>query len=141
LAVVFILILFIALYVGIDANLERFALDNLLHEDRPVVWANTLSIFSNHPLFGTGLGTFASIYPAYEDSKEFARYSHAHNDYLEYLAELGIFGFVFLVGFNLHIPANMVLFSVVLSLSMTVAFYKRKEGNNTVGRMNNKGRG
>ena len=183
LTIVFLFILFIALYVGIDANVERFALDKILHEDRPVVWANTVTIFSDYPLFGTGLGTFASIYPAYEDSKEFFRYSHAHNDYLEYLAELGVFGFVFLAGgilillinsflvwkerrhpwvkglalggiiavicmlihsvtdFNLQIPANMVLFSVALSLTITVAFYKRKEGNNTLGRMNTKSRG
>jgi len=183
LTVVFLMILLIALYVGIDANLERFALDKLLHEERPIVWGNTVTIFSDYPLFGTGLGTFASIYPAYEDSKRYARYSHAHNDYLEYLAELGIFGFVFLAGgilimlinsflvwkerryplvkglalggiiavicmlihsvtdFNLQIPANMVLFSVALSLTITVAFYKRKEGNNTLGRMNTKSRG
>jgi len=180
---VFLFILFIALYVGIDANLERFALDKILHEDRPVVWGNTVTIFSDYPLFGTGLGTFAFIYPAYEDSKKYARYSHTHNDYIEYLAELGIFGFLFLVGgilimlinsflvwkerrhpwvkglalggiiavlcmlihsvtdFNLQIPANMVLFSVVLSLTITIAFYKRKEGNDTLGRMNTKGRG
>ncbi len=183
LTIVFLFILFIALYVGIEANLERFALDKILYADRPVVWANTVTIFSDYPFFGTGLGTFASIYPAYEDSKEYFRYSHAHNDYLEYLAELGVFGFIFLVGgilimliysflvwkerrhpwvkglalggivavicmlihgvtdFNLQIPANMVLFSVVLSLTITVAFYKRKEGNNTLARMNTKGRG
>ena len=183
LTIVFLFILFIALYVGIDANLERFALDKILHADRPVVWANTFTIFSDYPLFGTGLGSFASIYPAYEDSKEYARYSHAHNDYLEYLAELGVFGFVFLAGgilimlinsflvwkerrhpwvkglalggiiavicmlihsvtdFNLQIPANMVLFSVVLSLTITIAFYKRKEGNNTLAKMNTRGRG
>ena len=180
LTIIFLFILFIALYVGIDANLERFALDKILQAERPVVWANTFTIFSDYPLFGTGLGTFASIYPAYEDSKEFFRYSHAHNDYLEYLAELGIFGFIFLAGgilillinsflvwkerrhpwvkglalgglvavtcmlihsvtdFNLQIPANMVLFSVVLSLTITVSFYKRKEGNNTLAKINNK---
>jgi len=183
LTIVFLFILFIALYVGIDANLERFALDKVLHEDRPVVWANTVNIFSDYPLFGTGIGTFASIYPAYEDSKKYFRYSHAHNDYLEYLAELGVVGFLFLVGgilimlinsflvwkerrhpwvkglalggiiavicmlihsvtdFNLQIPANMVLFSAVLSLTITIAFYKRKEGNNTLAKMNTRGRG
>jgi O-antigen ligase len=183
LTIVFLFILFIALYVGIEANLERFALDKILHEDRPVVWANTVTIVSDYPLFGTGLGTFDFIYPAYEDSKEYARYLHAHNDYLEYLAELGVLGFVFLAGgilimlinsflvwkerrhpwvkglslggivavicmlihsvtdFNLQIPANMVLFSVVLSLTITVSFYKRKEGNNTLASMNTKGRG
>jgi predicted tellurium resistance membrane protein TerC len=31
--------------------------------------------------------------------------------------------------FNLHIPANMVLFTVVLSLTAVTAFYKRSERN------------
>jgi hypothetical protein len=43
--------------------------------------------------------------------------------------------------FNLQIPANLVLFSVVLSLTVTVAFYKRKEGNNTLARINTKSKG
>jgi len=171
LKIVFLIIIFISFYIGINATVERFALDKFLHEARPAVWANTIGIFSDFPFFGTGLGTFASLYSAYEDSEEFLRYSHAHNDHLEYLSELGVFGFVFLLGgilfmlinsfliwrvrrhpavkglalggivaivcilihsitdFNLQIPANMMLFTVVLSLTIVTAFYKRRETN------------
>jgi len=170
--IVFLIIIFMSFYIGIDATVERFSLDKLLQEERPVVWANTVGIFSDFPFFGTGLGTFASLYPSYENSEKFQRYSHAHNDYLEYLSELGVFGFVFLLGgilfmlinsfliwrvrkhpvvkglslggivaivcilihsitdFNLQIPANMMLFSVVLSLTIVTASYKRNERNN-----------
>ncbi len=172
LKIVFFMIIFISLYIGIDATIERFALDKVLREERPAVWADTIGISSDFPFFGSGLGTFASLYPSYEDREEFSRYSHAHNDYLEYLSELGVLGFVFLLGgvlfllinsfliwrvrrhpvvkglalggivaivcilihsitdFNLQIPANMMLFSVVLSLTIVTAFYKRSERDN-----------
>ena len=164
----FFLIVFISLYVGIDATLERFSLDKLLQEGRPTYWANTLRTFSDYPLFGTGLGTFGALYPNLEGGEEgVSVLVHAHNDYLEYLSELGLVGFGLLLGgilfmgvvsflvwrvrrhpevkglalggivsligilvhsitdFNLHIPANMVLFAVVLPLTMVTAFYKR----------------
>ena len=164
----FFLIVFISLYVGIDATLERFSLDKLLHEGRPTFWGNTMRTFSDYPLFGTGLGTFGALYPNLEGGEEGpSALVHAHNDYLEYLSELGLIGFGLLLGgilfmgvvsflvwrvrrhpevkglalggivsligilihsvtdFNLHIPANMVLFAVVLPLTMVTAFYKR----------------
>ena len=171
LKVSFLIIIFISLYIGIDATIERFALDKLLHEGRLVYWSNATSIVGDFPLFGTGLGTFASVYPAYEESRRSGHLSHAHNDFLEYLSELGAVGMIFLFGgiafmvvssfliwrarrhpqvkglalggivaivvilihsiadFNLHIPANMVLFTVVLSLTAVTAFYKRSERN------------
>ncbi len=171
LKVSFLIIILISLYVGIDATIERFALDKFLHEGRPVLWSNVTSIVGDFPLFGTGLGTFASVYPAYEEHRMPGHLSHAHNDFLEYLSELGAVGMIFLFGgiafmvvssfliwrvrrypqvkglalggivaivvilihsiadFNLHIPANMVLFTVVLSLTAVTAFYKRSERN------------
>jgi O-antigen ligase len=163
----FIIITIIALNVGIGSVIERFALDDLLHEGRPVVWGKVVKIIGDYPVFGTGLGTFAAVYPAYDEGGRTVRYSHAHNDYLEYLSELGVVGLLFLFGglafmvissfliwrvrrhpevkglalggivavvailihsitdFNLHIPANMVLFTVIVALTVVTAFYKR----------------
>jgi len=168
LKVAFLIIIFIALYIGIENTIERFALNKLLTAGRPIFWANTVKIFSSYPLFGTGLGTFPSLYPDMESGGQIVRLYHAHNDYLEYLTELGIVGMIFLLGgilymainsfliwrtrrhpeikglglggiiavicmllhsltdFNLHIPANMLLFSIVLSLTTATVFYKRK---------------
>ncbi len=170
---VFIVIIFVSLYIGIDATIERFALDKLLREGRPTYWANTAELFADYPLLGTGLGTFPSLYPDREAGDTLIRLYHAHNDYIEYLSELGVVGMVLLLGgilyiliksflvwkgrrhpevkglglggiiaiicilihsltdFNLHIPANMLLFSVVLSLTAVVVFYKRGEANNS----------
>jgi len=169
---VFIVIIFVSLYAGIDATIERFALDKLLREGRPTYWANTAEIFTDYPLLGTGLGTFPSLYPDKESGDTLLRLYHAHNDYLEYLSELGVVGMTLLLGgvifiliksfiiwrgrrhpevkglglggivaiicilihsltdFNLHIPANMLLFSVVLSLTVVIVSYKHTEKNN-----------
>ena len=162
-----LVILLISFYFGIGAALERFSLDNLLQEERPTYWAYSLSTFADFPLIGTGLGTFGARAPIIENAERPVAMVHAHNDYLEYLSELGLLGFLLLFGgiffvliksflawrershpevkglalggivslicilthsitdFNLHIPANMVLFSVVLPLTFVTAFYKR----------------
>jgi len=172
LAVLFLFITVISLYIGIGATIERFDLDYLLREQRPVYWAQAVRIFARFPLSGSGLGTFASLYPDVESEGTLVRAFHAHNDYLEYLAELGILGMGLLLGgvlflavksflvwrerrhpevkglalggivsivcilvhsltdFNLHIPANMVLFSVVLSLTIAASFYRRNSAKN-----------
>ena len=164
----FALVTILALYVGIGATVQKFALDNLLQENRPVFWSNTLGIAADFPLAGTGLGTFASVYPAYEAVGGPELFlAHAHNDYLEYLSELGVVGFGLLLGavlfilvsgfvvwrkrrnarvkalglgslvsltaillhsltdFNLHIPANTLLFAVLLGLTFVTVFYKK----------------
>jgi O-antigen ligase len=109
LRVVFLIIIFISLYIGIGANLERFALDKLLQEQRPTFWSNTIGIVSEFPLFGTGLGTFPSIYPDYEANRIPMRLFHAHNDYLEYLSELGVVGLILLLGGILFMLINSFL--------------------------------
>jgi O-antigen ligase len=164
----FLCVAALALIVGIGSTVRRFALDDLLREDRPQYWSNTVEIIGDFPIFGTGLGTFASAYGAYEKSSSTElQLIHAHNDYLEYIAELGLAGGLLLIGgviylaasaylawrirrnaqaralalgglvslagmglhaitdFNLHIPANMVLFSVVLCLTLAMAYYRK----------------
>jgi len=164
--VVFVLITVIFFYVGMDATLERFSIENISQGGRVNFWKNIVTVVGDYPLFGSGLGTFGSVYPAYSDDILYGKLVHAHNDYLEYLSELGIFGMAFLFGliayllvisvrtwkqrrnpnvkglvlgciisivaigvhsladFNLHIPANMLLFTVILSLTVVVSFYK-----------------
>jgi len=164
----FALVTLLALYVGIGATIQKFALENLLQENRPVFWSNTLGIVADFPFAGTGLGTFAAVYPAYEAAGGPELFlAHAHNDYLEFLSELGLVGFGLLLGavlfilvtgflvwrtrrnarvkalglgglvsltaillhsltdFNLHIPANALLFSVTLGLTFVMVFHKK----------------
>lgn len=169
LRITFAIVTLVALYIGIDDVIKRFSMERFLSEYRSFYWAQTAEIIGDFPLFGSGLGTFSSVYPAYDKSMIPAQFSHAHNDYLEYFSELGFFGFIFLFGgililllksffvwrerthprikaltlggvlsitllllhsitdFNLHIPANMLLFSVLLSLTAAMAFHKLGE--------------
>jgi O-antigen ligase len=50
------------------------------------------NIFLDHPVLGTGLGTLQQVYPPYETLYDGKIVNHAHNDYLEILAETGIMG-------------------------------------------------
>jgi len=52
----------------------------------------TWHIFLDHPVLGTGLGTLQLVYPPYETLYDGKIVNHAHNDYLEALAETGIAG-------------------------------------------------
>jgi len=175
LQIVFLAIIFISLYVGIEAMFERFAMDNaIVRSGRPTYWADTSRIIADFPVFGTGLGTFSSVAYDYEGDRTPLRLEHAHNDYLEYLSELGVIGMIMLMGgilfmavssfliwrtrkhpevkglvlggmvalicilihsitdFNLQIPANMLLFSIVLSMTIVTAAYKyRRDAKNS----------
>jgi O-antigen ligase len=59
-------------------------------ELRPVLWADAEHAIADHPLTGTGLGTFRDAYSLY--AQEFEPYivDKVHNDYLELALGLGI---------------------------------------------------
>lgn len=61
-------------------------------DGRQVIWQSTAQAINDHLPLGSGLGTFAEVYPRYEDPAEVANFyiNHAHNDYLELLLELGV---------------------------------------------------
>ncbi len=60
--------------------------------ERLLVWRATLDIIKDYPLFGTGLGTFRDYYPKYKPQIGFRTAGFAHNEYLQYGAELGLMG-------------------------------------------------
>jgi len=53
---------------------------------------DALGIFRAHPWLGTGFGSFASVYPRYRSFASDLEWDHAHDDYVEVLAETGIGG-------------------------------------------------
>lgn len=72
---------------------SRFARVGEDAQSRVSVWIDTLKGIGEHPLLGTGGGTFKYAYYMYKDSnRENLVYEHAHNDYLEYAVETGIPG-------------------------------------------------
>jgi putative inorganic carbon (HCO3(-)) transporter len=96
-AVVLALALAGGAWVGLGALKNR--LEHAPEEagDRLLTWHRTLALFADYPMLGAGAGSYASVFPRYKDPKMFPLlYDHAHNDYLELLAEQGIVGFAVL---------------------------------------------
>jgi len=142
-------------WLGVNQILARFSSLQTLEvtqSKRASMRHGTWNLFLDHPVLGTGLGTLQQVYPPYETLYDGKIVNHAHNDYLEALAETGwvgglccawFLGIVViralhflqsegnsfantlrlcgwtaccgllvhsLVDFNLHIPANLLLF-------------------------------
>ncbi len=149
-------------WLGVKQVLDRFSSLQSLEVTtgkRASMRQDTWRIFLDHPWTGTGLGTLQTVFPAYETNYDGKIVNHAHDDYLEGLAETGIaggicgacfLGVLFLVSlrqllqldkpfaaalhlsglvgcsgllvhsladFNLHIPANAVLFLLMAHLA------------------------
>lgn len=156
----------LAIWIGVRPALSRF--ENLGQEfsgdeSRVSMWPGEVKLIAEHPIVGTGLGTFPVAYTQVQTTFLTKFVNHAHNDYLEIASDLGIpaalllFGAIILVlarcirnflrgegkygpaislacvgsivaillhsftDFNLHIPANALLFAVILGLSLATA--------------------
>ncbi len=72
---------------GVDITPENYAVvERLAH------WQAALNMASAHPLLGIGLGNFEVVYPNYRLLNWFEPLGHAHNYYLNILAEAGVLG-------------------------------------------------
>ncbi len=75
--------------------------DVVANRDRFAMWKSALQIFRDHPLVGTGLGTFTLVYPRYrlpDDWELVPSRPFAHNIFLTMAAEGGLFGFLSFTG-------------------------------------------
>jgi O-antigen ligase len=162
--VVFLLSLVgLAVWVGSDPAITRFETlnDQYAHpgQDRLSIWRDTLQLIRRHPVLGSGLGSFGTVYPSVQTAFLNHVVDHAHCDYLELVTELGlpggilVFGAIFwvlgrtfrhckkhgtdndkaislacfgsivaillhsLADFNLYIPANALIFVMILALA------------------------
>lgn len=161
-AVVLLLAVSFVSWLGAERVLERYATLQPLEvtsSKRAAMARDTMHIFLDYPWTGTGLGTLETVFPRYETLYDGKAVDHAHNDYVEALAETGAAGglacawflvtlawcglrrilqprnaaasalqagavvacagFLMhsLVDFNLHIPANALLFLLMANLA------------------------
>jgi O-antigen ligase len=84
----------LAAAIGLDSVLGRFLdIESDLVSGRLPIWQAALAMFFDQPVIGHGWGTFRALLPGYRLEPNGFYYTHAHNDYLEILAEGGIVGF------------------------------------------------
>jgi O-antigen ligase len=82
-------------WLGVRQILERFSSMQSLEVTvgkRATMRQDAWHIFRDHPWTGTGLGTLPLVFPAYESLYDGKIVNHAHNDYLEMLADTGLAG-------------------------------------------------
>ena len=82
-------------WLGAGRALERFEAYQKLEVSqarRAEMLRDTWRIFLDHALLGTGLGTLEAVFPQYESLYDGTTVNHAHNDYVELLAETGAIG-------------------------------------------------
>ncbi|MBU6399644.1 MAG: O-antigen ligase family protein, partial [Verrucomicrobia bacterium] len=84
-----------------DLVLRRLAVTKaelLTHHSKFEIWRQSSALFLKFPLFGTGLGTFATAFNHFKSSGGFSTFTHAENDYLQWLVETGVTGTLALAG-------------------------------------------
>jgi O-antigen ligase len=82
----------LTLYFLAGNVVARFIEDGLIDPTRLSLYRSTLRMIADRPWFGTGLGTFASAFPAYrsDDISTYFVYDRAHSTLLELAAEAGL---------------------------------------------------
>jgi O-antigen ligase len=94
-AAVLVVALLLVSWLGVGQVLQRLSSVQLLEVTagkRASMRGDTWRVFLDHPFIGTGLGTIQIVFPPYETLYDGKIVNHAHNDYLEALAETGIAG-------------------------------------------------
>ncbi len=112
LAILAAMIILLLVVLPPDQLIERFATfsstEKLSSNTRLFLWKETLSLAADFRWFGCGLGGFESAFLKYQETAANFSVAFAHNDYLQYLAELGIIGFALLAGLLFSILAQIL---------------------------------
>lgn len=114
----FIDMLIVSSSFGLDKVQERLLQTSFSQESRDEVVMDALPIISDFPFFGTGGGSFYSVFPQYKQAEIHSFYDHAHNDYLQMAIEHGI-------------PATLLLAILVL-LSLYKALYAMRHRKTSI---------
>ncbi len=79
-------------WIGLDAIISRFFSSSDDFKMRLLFWKDTVRLWKDFIFFGSGLGTFAQIFPLYQTFFMNAFITHAENDLLQLMAETGLIG-------------------------------------------------
>lgn len=90
-----LVLLVVALGLGGDLA-KRFDPDEAGRwRNRFAVQWDALRTFARTPLFGTGAGTFAQVYPSFQTVNDLRTFTNAHSDWAQFLMETGVLGAAF----------------------------------------------
>jgi O-antigen ligase len=92
-------VLIVSNWFGIDKLVERMQQTSAETELRDEAARDTINMWRDNPIIGTGAGSFHVAYPKYRGADVHDYQFTAHNDYLEIGSEYGLIGF-FLLGFT-----------------------------------------
>jgi putative inorganic carbon (HCO3(-)) transporter len=109
-------ILIVGAWFGVDKVAERLKSTTIESEIRDDVNIYTLPYWQDYLWTGSGLSSFYSVFPRYQDQEVNGYVDHAHNDYLEFGVETGIIGLLIL--------GSIVLICLGIAL---LAQYKRRD--------------
>lgn len=84
-------------WFGVEKVAQRIAETSVSHDaDRVEVSGNTLDLIRDYPLAGSGGGSFHVTFMRYRSEDLKLYYDHAHQDYLEIMADTGVTGLAML---------------------------------------------
>lgn len=86
-------------WFGFDRLMDRLASTDTETEARTANLPQLLDYVQEFWLTGSGAGSFYSVFPRFQSVADNATYLHAHNDYLQFLGELGLPGVLLLAAF------------------------------------------
>ena len=90
----------VSLYLAPDTLISRFGEvretpAGIMPDTRTRVWKDTWTLVVDYPVVGCGFGAFEQAFPRYRTFVPQLAVDTVHNDYLQFLAELGVIGFWF----------------------------------------------
>lgn len=93
-----------AMFLGWEPIVSRMSsitneIQDPLRNGRVLTTIDAARMFSYFPIAGSGMGTFERVFPAYQtETSLYGRFRHAHNDWIQLMAEGGIIGtFLFML--------------------------------------------
>jgi len=88
-----IICLSVAAFFGHEIISDRILSAEQDVSSRTEIWTLSTQLIKDFPMFGVGVGNYAAAIPLYESKNMGVFINHAHNDYLELMAEQGVVGF------------------------------------------------
>jgi len=91
----------LATSIGLIPVLNRFVSRNPVEDERFRIFEHTIEGIKAFFPFGSGPGTFSEVYRAFQPIEQLSFVNNAHNDYLEFMFEMGAAGVFIIAGFLL----------------------------------------